>query len=480
MKYDAAVIGSGISGLTSALLIAKKGKKVAVAEQAPHIAPLIAGFDRTVNSRKIHFESGFHYGAGLGKNEICGFLFKQLGFSVPAEPCDEDNCDEIRLLKSGKVFKMPTGRQKFQKRLEETFPGEKTGIADFLADVQKTIDEMPFLNLHKKDYPYKDLLTWAGDGSTLQEVLDKHFKNPEIKAILSFPTILYGTPPSKTPFYLYCSCSGLMFESVWRIKGGAGSLVNLYKKALKDNNIDVFTDKKAVKIEFDEKTSDKKIIFADNSEIVCETCVSSVHPKEFLKIAPDGAYRKNHIERINVLEETPGFFVLYGLLENGKRYTHTNTSFLASDDFKEVYPEGEEKMMYVNFSDTDPQTVCVVLFENAEKKEWDIAREKYLEKKNTKIAGIQKRLKEIYPEIADNAVFCDAATPKTFKKYVNYYSGYGIMHKAGRVAVLPATKIPGLFLTGQAVVAPGLMGALLSSFLLDKIMNAADDKKKAG
>ncbi|MCL2390939.1 MAG: FAD-binding protein [Endomicrobia bacterium] len=480
MKYDAVVIGSGISGLTSALLIAQKGKKVAIAEQAPHIAPLIAGFDRNIRifekMHKVHFESGFHYGAGLGENEICGFLFKKLGISVPAVPCDKDNCDEIHLLKSGKVFKTPVGKQSFQKRLEETFPAEKSGIAAFLDDVQKTIDEMPFLNLHKRDYSYKELLIWPDDDRTLQGVLDKHFKTSEIKVLLSFPTILYGTPPSKTPFSLYCSCSGLMFESIWKIKGGAGDLVTIYRKALKENNIEIFTNKKAVKIEFDEKTSDKKIIFADNSEIICETCVSSVHPKEFVKIAPEGTYRKNHIERINSLEETPGFFILYGVLENGKRYANTNTSFLASDNFKNVYPEGKEKMMYVNFSDTDPQCVCAVVFENGDEKEWEIPEKDYIEKKNKTVAEIKKRLKELYPEVADNVNFCDAATPKTFKKYVNYYSGYGIMHKANSVAVLPATKIPGLFLTGQAVVAPGLMGALLSSFLTDKIMSSANSK----
>jgi len=478
MNFDAVVIGSGISGLTSALLLAKRGKKVAIVEQAPHIAPLIAGFDRTVSIgtevHKAHFESGFHYSAGLGENEICDFMFKELGMNIPAELCNKDNSDEIHLLKSGKIFKMPVGRQNFQKKLEEAFPEEKAGIAFFLNDVDETMDKMPFLNLNKRDYTYKELLTWSGDGRTLQEVLDKYFKALEIKALFSFLTILYGTPPSKTPFFLYCGCCGLMFESVWKIKGGARTLVDSYKEALEKSNVAVFTGKKAVKIELDEKTSNKKIMFSDGSEIICKTCVSSVHPKEFVKIAPEGTYRKNGAERINNMEETPGFFVLYGVLTNGKRYLNTNTSFLTSDNFKDVYPEGSEKIMYVNFSDTEPQCVCAVMFENPDEKEWNIPPKDYIEKKNKKADEIKKTLKDVYPELADNVKFCDAATPRTFKKYVNYYSGYGIMHTVDNLAVLPATKIPGLFLTGQATVAPGLMGAMLSAFLLDKIMDAAD------
>jgi all-trans-retinol 13,14-reductase len=56
------------------------------------------------------------------------------------------------------------------------------------------------------------------------------------------------------------------------------------------------------------------------------------------------------------------------------------------------------------------------------------------------------------------------------KRYVNYYGSYGVMHKADSAAVLPLTKIPGLFVAGQAVAAPGLIGAMVSAFLLDKVM----------
>ena len=45
-KYDHVVIGSGVGGLTTALILGKFGKKVALLEQHSNTAPLIRRFKR--------------------------------------------------------------------------------------------------------------------------------------------------------------------------------------------------------------------------------------------------------------------------------------------------------------------------------------------------------------------------------------------------------------------------------------------------
>ena len=50
-----------------------------------------------------------------------------------------------------------------------------------------------------------------------------------------------------------------------------------------------------------------------------------------------------------------------------------------------------------------------------------------------------------------------------------------MMHDINGPVVLPVTKIPGVFLTGQAVVTPGLLGAVISSFLLYKIITRGNN-----
>ncbi len=56
MKYDDIVIGGGVSGLSSAVLLAQNGRNVCVLEQSSQIAPTIRGFVRD----GIYFDTGFH------------------------------------------------------------------------------------------------------------------------------------------------------------------------------------------------------------------------------------------------------------------------------------------------------------------------------------------------------------------------------------------------------------------------------------
>ena len=464
-KYDVLVIGSGISGLTSALLFAKKGKKVAIAEQAANIAPLISGFDRKSGGHNVHFETGFHYSAGFGEKEVGSLLLKELGLEVPFEACDENNYDEIHILNSEKVFRVPFGKQKLEEKLAEFFPEEKKNIKAYLELVYETVKNIPFLNKSPETLSREDLLTFFDDGKTLKEVLDKHFKSEELKELFSYAYILHGTPPSKVSFALHCSCTGLMADSVWKIKGGAQTLINAYAGALKKYNIDTFTKKKAVKIEVEK--GEKKVYFEDGTEIGCDICVSSIHPKELIKIAPGNIYRKNGAERIEKIEETPSFFALYGVLPEKEKYNCTNMAFMGGAE-KEGF--SGESPAYINFSDTDPQAVCVVAFVKPDEVFWDRKESGYKERKRALADKIKAETQKLCPEIAAKIQYCDSASPATYKSYVNYFGGYGIMHDAADVKILPATKVPGIFLTGQAVVTPGLLGALISSFLLDKLI----------
>ncbi|MCK5915372.1 MAG: NAD(P)-binding protein, partial [Deltaproteobacteria bacterium] len=75
MKYDYLVVGAGVSGISSALLLARFGFRVALLEQAPRLAPLIDGFVR----HGVYFETGFHYAGGLEAGGVLERSLRLLG-----------------------------------------------------------------------------------------------------------------------------------------------------------------------------------------------------------------------------------------------------------------------------------------------------------------------------------------------------------------------------------------------------------------
>ena len=63
--------------------------------------------------------------------------------------------------------------------------------------------------------------------------------------------------------------------------------------------------------------------------------------------------------------------------------------------------------------------------------------------------------------------FVDGATPLTLRDFMHAPAGslYGAGHTAGQFNPAPVTRIPGLWAAGQGVVAPGVLGAVVSAFL---------------
>ncbi|MDR3113249.1 MAG: FAD-dependent oxidoreductase, partial [Endomicrobium sp.] len=373
MSYDVIVIGSGISGLTSALLFAKRGKKVAVFEQAPLIAPLFSGFTRN----GVHFDTGFHYSGVLGPDEVGGYMFKQLGVDVEVEQCDTDGYDFAYFEKSKRIFKIPSGYERLEQRLIEYFPKEKDGIKKYMSLVGKEIASIPFLNFHKRKYTLEEMYYFISSSKTLREVLDECFQDEELKAFLSFGTILYGVEPSSASFMLHCCCNGIMYESVWKFKNGSESLVHAYVKALKENKIDVFTNKKAVKIKcVGEK---KTIVFEDGLSASCDICVASIHPKEFIKIAPEGTYRKKTVERINSFEETRSFFMLFAKAKQSLfDKSLNNVGVLQQDGLKNDFKD----FMYINAAGKNHDALSVVLSVDSDEKLWNLPQDEYARIKN--------------------------------------------------------------------------------------------------
>ena len=93
-KYDVVIVGSGLGGLCSALILSKEGMRVCVLEKNKQIGGTLQTFVR----EKVIFDSGVHYVGGLDQGQNLHQLFTFLGImdKLKLRKLDEECFDAIR------------------------------------------------------------------------------------------------------------------------------------------------------------------------------------------------------------------------------------------------------------------------------------------------------------------------------------------------------------------------------------------------
>ena len=83
---------------------------------------------------------------------------------------------------------------------------------------------------------------------------------------------------------------------------------------------------------------------------------------------------------------------------------------------------------------------------------------------------IKKNLNEKLKDIAEKLEFLDASSPLTTRRYVGYTGSYALEHDMHKLTLFPMTKIKGLYISGQSVITTGFLGAIITAYVIDNIM----------
>lgn len=489
LKYDYIIIGAGISGITSAITLAKQGYQVALLEKAKQSAPLLRGFSR----HGVSFDTGFHYTGGLGDGEPLDIFFRHLGISDHLEsfPFKENGFDEVRCENPDFEFRFPTGYKALQEKLSDQFPRERSAIESYLSQVQAVCNSMPYLNLDLDFDNHSPLQRVFGQ--TVQEKLDSLTENELLKSLLSVHCLLYGASCDEVSFAQHASIVGNYYQSAHGIRGGGLSIALACDSILADIGVDLFCSREVTEITLNSAGSVSGVRLASGEHLESNTVISTVHPHTLLELMPAGAFRPSYSRRLAVLEETMSAFICFAVTDNpipalagvnrfllptqgclgelGKRPIGDAPLYLSG-----AYRDGE----------SDPHGfigICISLF--SETGNWADSAcrnrpEEYRQYKTETLGRMQSQIERIYPDLSGNIRYIEGSTPLTMRDYCGSHLGglYGVKHMVGQFNPQPATKIPGLFLAGQAVVAPGIMGGVLSGILACGTILGHDNMRK--
>lgn len=475
MKYDFAVIGAGVSGITSALTLARHGRSVALLEKASRTAPLLRGFSR----QGVQFDTGFHYTGGLAPGEPLDLFLRYLGVADKVEsfPFDPEGFDLFQCEDPSFEFRIPTGYDNLRERLCVSFPDERAGIEAYLNQVRQVCAAMPYLNLDAE--MTQEAALQRVMGATLREVLDRLTGNELLKSFLSVHSLLYGVSAHEVSFAQHAAIVGSYYDSVRGIRGGGLSLARAFDAALAEAGVEVLRKSEAAGIELAPGGGVSGVRLAGGELLCCDAVIATLHPHLLLDMVPQGAFRPAYRKRLAALEETTSAFLCFATCDAPIPSLAGKNRFILPDPAA-MNDLGRRPVgsgpLYLSAAYRDGAVspegfigICPALF--SETAAWDSRRgnrpEGYLSYKQQALDRFQEQIRRCCPELSGHIVSIEASTPLTIRDYCATPLGglYGVKHMVGQYNPQPATRVPGLFLSGQAVAAPGVMGAVLSGLL---------------
>ena len=427
--YDAIVIGSGISGLMCANILAHSGCRVLVLEKQPRIGGMLQGFSR----QGVSYDTGLHYVGGLDDGGPLEWLFRYHGLmDLPWVKLD---CSEEVVL-DGNSYLIPCGDGAFVDGLLKYFPDEEESLVNYikvLSGIRESVKDM--------EADRFGLLSQSASSFLRESV-----PNPLLRKVLSSMGLRMEMDPETLPLYEYAQINASFIESAWRLDGPSSLIPSTIAEQIRQRGGEILTGIDVTGIK------EGEVVSKDRS-FKAKYIVSSLTPAATVSMI-DGL-REVYRKRIAGLENTFGIFSVYIELVPGT-------------------------LRYVNHSITIDNKVCVSFNVPKDGSQWadrlelmapvhkwpserDADYEAWKENMTweligaagTRLDGLEQAIKNRF-----------ASTPLTWQRYTGSASSFGVKkdyRSALTTFISPRTPINNVYLTGQGLGLHGLLGSSLSA-----------------
>lgn len=451
--YDAVIIGAGISGLVCGCYLAKAGMKVLIAEQ--HSKP--GGYCTSFRRKGFTFDAAAHSFGGYREGGVVRRVFDELGVSKrivirrldPSDTIISPDC-EVSFWKDSR---------RTVKCFQEAFPDESANIEGFFLSLIEPKSASLIRTRH-----------W-----TVRNLLDTHFRDERLKALLSFP--LFGNgglPPS-----LMSAFAGAKIFTEFLLDGGyypertMQDLPDALAMIFKASGGTLLCSHPVKKIE----TKDNKIrgvVLAASDFVPANCVVSSCDAMQtFSRLLSPSVITEDRRNLIHDMVPSLSMFVLYLGMDGhvGKSLDPgTNLWFMPHYSIEDMYlraqrrtPENVGEFM----ARLSPDGKTLLAFINAA---FDTCTSWHSMKESLRESLIRRIEQSISPELSSHIIYSDSATPLTLQRYTLNQKGaaYGWACTPAQFAI-PGMRKPasiyGLYLTGHWTThAQGIPGVIYLAY----------------
>ncbi|MEZ4317041.1 MAG: NAD(P)/FAD-dependent oxidoreductase [Myxococcota bacterium] len=472
----AVVIGSGMGGLTSAILLQQQGYEVTVLEQHTRPGGMLHRFFRD----GVAYDTGFHYAGSVDAGQPLGQILRHLGVydDLVFHPLDPDGFDHLQFPDFS--FAVPTGWDAYEARLKDTFPHEAAGIGSFLAELREAMRPYGLYRM-EPTLDVEQLMEVESRG--LIDAIADHVRDPRVASVLCGQAVLYGVPPRDASFGVHALILDHFLRGACSIAGGGDRLAMSLTRKIRRNGGKVRLKTTAARVEVDDMLA-RAVITSEGERLEADIVVSNLHPRLTLQLLPEEATRKAYRTRVAGNQVGHGHFGVYleidgRVPELGNHNVYRHTSWDPGYAYRAIDPTSVGLYFASAPSEHVPEPtsrgVVLMLCPLA----WDTVApfassygerpQAYLDLKQSLLDSAITALVSDHPTLAGRIVRAEASTPLTTEHFTRSPHGatYGHLHSTaqmGRYRPSQRTKVRNLVMVGQGVFSPGILGVSLSAY----------------
>ncbi len=465
-SQNALVIGSGVGGLSTAIILAQLGYQTTVIEKNRLPGGLMRGYTR----QGMDCAVGVHYLGSLDDGQTLRRLFDFLGVSegIPVERMGTDGIID-RYIFEDFTFDLPDGFDAYEKNLRTAFPDEDRQISAIMKIIRQHGEK-----IHTLDF----LFSRQNDGAMLEsmqpfgEILTELKCSPGLRAVLGMPCCWIGVPLESCPAFYHNMVLATYLYSSWRLKCSSARMARAFSDRLKSLGGQIIAGDGVEKILVNHRVVEG-VQLKSGSILKSAVVIGSVHPKVVLGMLPDGAAKPSYRRLVSKLADTDGMFCAHVRVDAPpheavpynifKVDTEKNGNILDLKYYQLKESERAGKNLLTILTSGD--------YERWQKWEHTKTGQRsadYVREKENRAWRLIREAEDIFGPL-QGAKLIDAYTPLTTRDWVNSPQGsaYGVLRSSAQLleaSILNRTSVKGLFLAGQNVTAPGILGTILGSF----------------
>jgi len=477
-KYDIAIIGSGLGGLSCGVILSKEGFKVCIIEQHSVVGGCLQSFKRN----NTIFDTGIHYIGSMGKGQIMRQFMRYYGVDDKIKTMSVDSDAYETICIDSEQYQLPIGAKQFVDKLGQQFPEDKLGLSHLISKIMEVKNSIGIEQLragHISDASLQHYISVSA-----YQTIAEHINNPILQNILGSSSLLFGGEKQTANFYHYAMVMGSNIEGAHHILGGTQTIANAMANVIKQNGGTIITSEAITNIITSRTNEVQYLKTSKGREIKAQYYISSAHPQvTFDLVEPTPIIKKPFLNRIKTLRNTYGMFSVYLTLKrqtipfkNTFYFIHANQSSWFDEDAMKGR-SGESSLM-LSFRPSEDgkwaeSATLITPISPCDYSSWTNThinhRGSDYEMWKKSVANIMiSRAQKVCSGLSDAITHIYTASPLTFRDYTFTPQGsaYGLVknYQNPLPTTIPTqTKLRNLLLTGQNVFVPGAIGVTMTA-----------------